>query len=207
MPDKVRVLLVDLYPVTHTAVKAVLEKTNDLRLVASIDNSNQITEFCRIYSPHIILLASNAVASSLLQSLEDLQQYCSQARVLFLLTIDDKVHIPALMEQGAFGFISKRSPDFRLTEAIRAIAEGNNWIDPILLSDIFNLDKAPPSLTEREEAVLKMLVAGKTDKEMAPALHLAERTIRRAIDQLYLKLNTHTRAETAYKAGLLNLLE
>lgn len=206
MPDKIRVLLVDIYAVTDTAVQVVLEKTNDLRLVASIDNSDQIAESCRIYNPHIILLASNAV-TSLRQALEDLPQYCPQAKLLLLLTIDDKVHMPTLLEQGAAGFISKRSPAFRLTEAIRAIAAGNSWIDPTLLGDIFNPETAPPQLTDREKAVLKMLVAGKTDKEMALALKLSERTIRRDIDQLYLKLNTNTRVETTYKAGLLNLLE
>lgn len=206
MTDIIRVLLTDAHLLSHTAVQTTLEKTNDLHLVASVTNINQIEESSRIYCPNIILLASNAVESSLLQSLDDLKQRCPKARVLFLLTIDDKVCISSLMKQGAAGCFSKQSPSTRLPEAIRAIADGNNWIDPILLNSIFSPDPTSTPLTKREKAVLEMLVAGKSDKEIALALTLTDRTIRRDIKRLCHKLGTNTRIQAAFKAGLLKLL-
>lgn len=151
-------------------------------------------------------MASNAIESSSLQLLNDLRQYCPQAKSLFFLTAYDKVCAALLIKQGAAGCISKQSPPPRLLEAIRTIADGDIWVDPALLKSFLNSDSIP-TLTNREKNVLNMLVSGKSDKEMALAINLTDRTVRRDIEHLYLKLNTYTRVETAYKAGLLNLLE
>ena len=89
--------------------------------------------------------------------------------------------------------------------AIRSLVQGKPWFSPSFLKQM--IESETTQLTDEELTLLRLLVAGKTDRQMARRMNLSQRTIRRRINKICEKLGTETRIETVYQVGLRRLLD
>jgi DNA-binding NarL/FixJ family response regulator len=127
------------------------------------------------------------------------------APVLLLARNDHIEHIISGLKAGAVGFVKQTASTKELHDAIVSVAGGNTWCDPKLFRKIMKYLPAfsrstQPSLTKREEDVLRFLRLGKTNKEVAQHLGLAVQTIKVHVSNLLRKTGATNRSNLALYA-------
>ena len=142
---------------------------------------------------------------------------CPQARVLALTRHADPGYLRRMLQAGAQGYVLKQTAGDVLLEAIRTLARGGSHIDPTLAGALmtrnFSRESArgeparPPSLSEREEQVLRLVAWGKSNKEVATSLGMSLGTAKKHRENLQRKLECNSAAELARLAIREGLLE
>ena len=176
---------------------AALARREDFTIVASFGSAEE-------------LLASRVEADVILLDLElpgmsgidALPQLGTPALVLTAYASDEQ--IDAVLRAGARGYLLKGAALDEIERAIRTVARGETYLDPRVASRIVALAHAP-RLSPRERDVLRLVVAGKSNKEIAAALHVAERTVKFHMTSIFNKLGAENRAQAvtiAHERGL-----
>lgn len=126
------------------------------------------------------------------------------ARVLVVTAYDDEEYVRSALEAGASGHLSKAARGRELVDAIRVVAAGGTVVEPIALTHLLERTGARSwggtRLTEREQSVLELLVAGLHNKEVAVRLAISRRTVDRHCDNIYAKLGVGSRTEAVVRA-------
>jgi DNA-binding NarL/FixJ family response regulator len=119
----------------------------------------------------------------------------------------------AALRAGAVGYLLKDVTGDRLVEAVHAAARGESVLQPSVAAKLVARVAASPEpapaagpLSEREREVIRLLAAGRTNRQIAEALFLAEGTVKNHVTALLTKLDAHTRGEAAARARELGLL-
>jgi len=122
-------------------------------------------------------------------------------RVLALSAHSDEKYVRAMMDAGAIGYILKEEAPGAIVAAVQAAAKGEGWFSPSIARQIAAWAKGgpprQPELSEREWAVLRLVARGKTNKEIALALSVAERTVEFHVGNILRKLGLNSRVEAA----------
>jgi len=193
----IRIIVVDDHPVVREGLVAALARREDFSIVASYGSAEE-------------LLASRVEADVILLDLElpgisgidALPKLGTPALVLTAYASDEQ--IDAVLRAGARGYLLKGAAIEEIERAIRTVARGETYIDPRVASRIVSLAHAP-RLSPRERDVLRLVVAGKSNKEIATALHVAERTVKFHMTSIFNKLGAENRAQAvtiAHERGL-----
>jgi DNA-binding NarL/FixJ family response regulator len=123
------------------------------------------------------------------------------ARVLALSAYSDDAHLRAMLEAGAVGYLIKDEAAGAIAEAVRAAAHGEGWFSPAVAARAAAWARGewglPADLTEREAEVLRLVARGKSNKEVARALSVTERTVEFHVSNVLSKLNLVSRVEAA----------
>ncbi len=139
-------------------------------------------------------------------------------RVLALTTFDDDEDVFAALRAGALGYLLKDVSADRLVEAVQAAARGESVLQPSVAAKVVarfaQLDDAPRSrpqplvvpLSDRELDVLRLLADGRSNREIATALFLAEGTVKNHVTNVLGKLGARDRTQAALRARALDLL-
>jgi DNA-binding NarL/FixJ family response regulator len=139
-------------------------------------------------------------------------------RVIVLTTFDDDEEVFDALRAGAVGYLLKDAPSEKLVEAIRAAARGESFLQPSIAAKVVaefsrlspaRVTMSPPliePLSERECEVLRHLANGKSNKEIAAALFLAEGTVKNHMTNILGKLGALDRTQAALKARELGLI-
>jgi DNA-binding NarL/FixJ family response regulator len=114
--------------------------------------------------------------------------------VLVLTAYANDEQIDAVLRAGARGFLLKGAAVDEIERAIRAVAAGQTYLDPKVASRVIALSGAP-RLSEREREVLRHVAAGRSNKEIASALAIAERTVKFHVTAIFNKLGAENRAQ------------
>ncbi len=204
MDQTIRVLLADRHQLLHVGVELIIKNAQDMAYVGGVTTSDDVLHRCCRHQPHVLLIALNVVAGSVIEFIVALRQACADTKLLALLVEGDEACVRTLLASGVNGCVLKSTHPGHLPDAIRCVAQGEIWLGYPLLERLLIAQK-PLATTEllnhRERQILEMLAAEKTDREMAQMLHVGERTIRRLLQNLYLKLGVQSRVGAAYEAG------
>jgi DNA-binding NarL/FixJ family response regulator len=190
-----RIIVVDDHPVVREGLVAALAR--HFEIVAA-------------YGSGEALLASRVEADVILLDLElpgmsgidVLPKLRMPALVLTAYASDEQ--IDAVLRAGARGYLLKGASIEEIERAIRTVARGETYIDPRVASRIVALTNMP-RLSPRERDVLHLIVAGKSNKEIAAALHVTERTVKFHVTSIFNKLGAENRAQAvtiAHERGL-----
>jgi DNA-binding NarL/FixJ family response regulator len=131
-----------------------------------------------------------------------------ECKVLVLTTFDQDEWVFDALRAGAVGYLLKDATGPRLREAVAAAARGESFLQPSVASKVLSewsrlrTSQAPEAspLTEREADVIKLLVRGRSNKEIAAALFLAEGTVKNHVTAIFLKLEVTDRTQAAVRA-------
>lgn len=120
-------------------------------------------------------------------------------------------YVVGLIELGAAGYILKDDPQESLIQAIKIAARGQQWFSPRIMDLLIKAEKWQKphtlhQLTEREKDVLRLLVKGRRNAEIAAELTLTEQTIKNYVRRIYNKLGVNTRVEAVRQTMKQNLL-
>lgn len=181
---RISVLIVDDHAVVRDGLQALLARAPDLQVVGVAANGREAIERARDANPDVVVMDIAMPELDGIEATRRLREKCPQSRVLMLSMHLSSEHVVRALQAGAIGFMLKESAGEEVVEAIRSVAAGRRFLGHQIterLIDGFLRDgvQASPldSLSLRENEVLKLVVEGHTNAEIAGRLALSVKTV------------------------------
>ncbi len=214
MSGKIRVLIADDHAIVREGARHLLSQEPDIEVVGEAANGAQALELARKFVPDIVLMDISMPGMNGLEATRALKAAQPQTNVLVLTMQEGEDYFFRLLNAGASGYVLKGAGSVELLSAIRAVHQGGVYLNPMMTRKVLGdfLKRAEQSesvdpLTPREREVLKLIAAGKTNREIADELVLSLNTVQTHRLHLMEKLNLHNRAELvkyAIRRGLID---
>jgi DNA-binding NarL/FixJ family response regulator len=214
----VRVLLVDDQALFREALGTLLDARPEVEVVGEAGDGHQALERAAALAPDVVLMDLHMPVLDGIAATRRLRVEQPGVRVLALTTFDDDEDVFAALRAGALGYLLKDVSADRLVEAVQAAARGESVLQPSVAAKVVarfaQLDDAPRSrpqplvvpLSDRELDVLRLLADGRSNREIATALFLAEGTVKNHVTNVLGKLGARDRTQAALRARALDLL-
>jgi two-component system NarL family response regulator len=201
------VLLIENQPLVRVGIGAVLAAEPDIEIVGEAATAAEGFTLFISRRPDVIILALRMPDSC---AIDDLRNYFDEdpnARIIVLAERAGDAEISKALKQGAAGYVTKDLEPAELVEAVRAVAAGRKYI-PQKIAGVLSENIGREQLTPTEANVLRMIVGGMSNKEIAFALDVSENTIKTHASNIFGKLDVSDRtsaATTAIKRGLVRV--
>ena len=196
----IRVAVVDDHPHVAIALRALLEKTTDIRLVAEAGRGSEVLALVQHARPHVLLLDLLIEPQfDALSAVRDLRASFPDLRICLLSAHLEPTYVRDLLEAGVCGYILK-DDDYvtRIESIIRDLAAGRLYLSPqaheALAQAMYQVCDRE-LLTDRERDILRLAQRGLPNPQIAQALHLSPGTVRNHLSAIYRKLGVHSRYE------------
>ena len=205
----IRVVVVDDHPVVRDGLSSMLAGQPDIDVVAQAANGREALLQVQRHDPDVVLMDLRMPVLDGVATITELRAHGHRASVLVLTTYDRDEDIVPAIEAGATGYLLKDTPREDLFTAVRAASRGEPTLTPSVASRLMGRMRTPPqTLSPREIAVLELAARGRTNREIARALHVSETTVKTHLLRAYDKLGVSDRTaavDTALERGLLDL--
>ncbi len=214
----IRVLLVDDQALFREGLRTLLSTRPGLDIVGEAANGVEAVDRARALQPQVVLMDLRMPVLGGVEATRRLRAADPRCQVIVLTTFDDDEEVFDALRAGAVGYLLKDAPSEKLVEAIGAAARGESFLQPSIaakvVAEFSRLSPARPAarralvepLSERERDVLRQLANGKSNKEIAAALHLAEGTVKNHMTNVLGKLGVLDRTQAALKAREIGLI-
>lgn len=206
-PPKIRVLIADDHPVVRTGLALMLNYESDMEVVAEASNGQEAVALYGRHRPDVTLMDLRMPEMDGIEAITTIRRESPTARIILLTTYDGDEDIYRALRAGAPAYLLKDAPFSEVLQAIRAVHAGQKHITVEVGAKL--ADRAGhPELTEREMDVLRLLVQGKSNLEIAADLCIAEGTVKFHINHILNKLGVDDRTQAviaALKRGLASL--
>jgi DNA-binding NarL/FixJ family response regulator len=204
--EPIRVLVVDDHPVVRQGLRTFLDLQPDLEVVGEAADGTGCVEEAERLHPDVVLLDLRMPAVDGLAALRGLAERGNPARVLVITSFTDPGAVLPAMRAGASGYVYKDVDPAALATAIRAVHAGHILLNPDVAGLLAAGDApVPAKLTVREREVLAEVARGRSNREIAHALHLSEKTVKTHVSSVLAKLGLADRTQAALyavRAGL-----
>lgn len=213
----IRVLLVDDHQLVRMGLRVLVDREDDMRVVAEADSGRQALAELRRAQVDVMLLDIRMPGMDGLEVLRRLGEdpALREVRVIVVTTFEVDQYVFAALGAGASGFVLKDSAPTEVVHAIRVVAAGEALLSPsvtrLMVSTFAQRWTAPAAvdgmdtLTEREREITAWVATGRSNHEIADALFLSPATVRTHVARAMGKLNARSRAQLvvlAVRAGL-----
>lgn len=202
---KIHLFLVDDHEVVRTGLRMLLSNEEDVQIVGEAGNARDAIDGVGKVKPDVVLMDIGLPDMSGIEATQKIKGLYPKVAVVALTIHEDEEYFFRMLEAGASGYVPKRAAPEELLTAIRSAAKGEIYLYPsmakLLVKDYlaqersmdgaYNLD----GLTDREQEVLKRLVEGENNDEIASVLVISPKTVARHRENIMRKLNLHSRAE------------
>lgn len=202
-----RVLIADDHPVFRSGLRAIVDSSDDMTVVAEAENGTEAVELAAVHEPDLILMDLHMPVLGGIEATRRVLARSPQVRVLVLTMIERDDAVMAAMRAGARGYLVKGSDRDEVLRAVRAVAAGDAIFSPGVadrLADLLTAGpvaaRAFPDLTDREQQVLERLAHGLTNSEIAFELGISLKTVRNNVSNIFTKLEVSGRAQAVAKA-------
>lgn len=207
MAEPTKVLLIENQPLTRLGVRSVIDREDDIELIDETDNADDGFRLFTELTPDVTILGLRFPDSC---SIDDLDNYFianPKARIIVLAEHAGDAEITKALKKGSAGYICKDVSPGELVTAIRTVAAGRKYI-PDDIARILSENLGQEDLTPAESNVLRMIVGGMSNKEIAFALDVSENTVKTHVKNIFDKIGVSDRtsaATTAIKRGLVRV--
>ncbi|HZW02583.1 MAG TPA: response regulator transcription factor [Anaerolineaceae bacterium] len=214
----IRILIADDHQILRAGLKTLLHTDSNLVVVGEATSSDEALEQAQQLKPDIVLMDISMPGSDGLETTRQLIQTLPSTRVLMLTMHEDRTFLQEYLRAGVSGYIIKRAAESELIDAIYAVWRGMIYVHPSLMQALVAPDPKAAhkgqtdmdTLTLRELDILRYLVHGHTNRQIAEALNISVRTVETHRSNLMDKLNLHSRVDLVRYAtdrGLVKLEE
>jgi DNA-binding NarL/FixJ family response regulator len=214
----VRVLLADDQALFREALATLLGARPEVQVVGEAGDGFQALQRSADLRPDVVLMDLHMPVLDGIAATRRLRAEQPEVRVLALTTFDDDEDVFEALRAGALGYLLKDVSSDRLVEGVLAAARGESVLQPSVAARVVarlaQLDAAPRSrpqplvvpLSDRELDVLRLLADGRSNREIAGELFLAEGTVKNHVTNVLAKLGARDRTQAALRARALDLL-
>ena len=205
--NRIRVLIADDHALLRTGVAAVINQQPDMVVVAEAGDGKTALELYIRHVPDIALIDLRMPGLEGVEVIENIREKFPAAKLVILTTYDTDDDIDRGLKAGAKAFLLKDVSSQELVEGIHDVYHGKTIVAPAVATKLAERMTHQP-LTDREMSVLRLVVQGKANKEIANDLFISEGTVKIHLTHLFEKLAVASRTEAiavAVKRGLVRL--
>ena len=207
----IRVFVADAHPIVHKGLKAVFRNSNEIRIVGKGLHYRDLVDYLRSKKVDIVVLEIELPGFEEIRTLRKLKDQYTKVRFLVFTALSEEIYAISALKYGASGFLCKDNPLNKIKDAILKISTGGVYITNELAEYMaFNETGANPralinQLSEREIQVLRLLVNGKRNKEIAISLSISDKTVSTYRSRLMKKLKVKNLVEMLNKLQQIDL--
>jgi len=184
MMTPIRVLLVEDHETVREGLRLLLDSQSDMEVVAEAPDGRAAVEYNERFRPQVIVMDLSMPEMNGLAATQAIKQSHPETAIVALTRHDDAAFVDELKKAGASAYVLKQSASRELLDAVRVAAVGGSYLDAQLrardakaASDDPARGRRPPSVSEREKQVLRMMAVGHSNKEIAEALGITIKTV------------------------------
>ncbi|MER5323957.1 response regulator transcription factor [Streptosporangium roseum] len=205
----IRVLIADDHPVVRQGLRTFLGLQDDLDVVGEAADGAEAVALVESLAPDVLLLDLKMPVLDGLGTLVRLAEHGLSPRVLVLTSVGDREDVAPAMRAGASGFLYKDVDPAALVQAIRAVHGGQVLLAPEAAEAMLSVPALAPApaagryvapLTDRELEVLTLIASGRSNREIARELAVAEKTVKTHVSNVLMKLGVQDRTQAALYA-------
>ncbi|REJ36961.1 MAG: DNA-binding response regulator [Bacillota bacterium] len=205
----IKVVIVDDHEVVRVGLKSLLNRVADLEVVGEAGSAAEAEQVVEQVQPDVVVMDIRMPGGSGIEACRSIRSRWPHIRVIMLTSYSDDEAVIGSVMAGASGYVLKQIGTQELVDAIRRVSRGESLLDPGVTGKILERVRGgsglsgtdgrgtPEALTEQEERILALIAEGKTNREIANALYLSEKTVRNYVSNILAKLQLHNRAEAA----------
>ncbi len=200
MPDPIRVLVVDDHEMVRRGLRTFLDVLDDIDVVGEAANGDECLALVATLRPDVILLDLAMPGMGGVETVRALRAGENPARVLIVTSFTDPAVVVPAVRAGASGIVFKDIEPRDLASAIRSVHAGHVLLPPEVAAALLSTSVATDrlaALTAREREVLAEIALGRSNREIAKALSLAEKTVKTHVSNVLMKLGVADRTQAA----------
>jgi DNA-binding NarL/FixJ family response regulator len=208
MPSKISVLLVDDHSLVRRGFRRILEDEPDIVVVGEAGDGTDAVRLAHQLKPQVIVMDCALPEMSGLVATRRILETLPETAVLMLSMHSEETWVRQALDAGARGYILKSAMELELPVAVRKVAAGELVLDPAVSRPVALKGERKAALTPRELEILQLIVAGKSNKEIADQLQLSANTVAVHRANIMDALGIHKTAELvvyAIRNGLVNI--
>ena len=195
-----RVLLVDDHEVVRRGLRALLEAQDGIEVVGEVGTAADVVRQVGFNAPDVVVMDVRLPDGSGVEATRRVRQRFPDVAVLILSSFADEEALMSSIEAGASGYLLKRIDTEAIVDAVRAVGAGESLLDPALTDKLFtklrdadHADDLISKLSGQERRILTHLAEGKTNREIADEMYLAEKTVKNYVSNLLAKMGDRRR--------------
>jgi two-component system, NarL family, nitrate/nitrite response regulator NarL len=196
---EIGVIIADHHPVFRDGLRHLVQGDTALKLVAEAADGEQALALTRQLRPDILLLDAQIPKLTATQALEQLAQTPLLVKVLLMSEDMERQQVVRMLHCGARGLILKNSEAPVFTKAIRCVHKGEFWVERDVLTEwarsSAHTSDAKFRLTARELEVIREILSGGSNRDIATKFSISEHTVKRHLTNIYDKVGCSTRLE------------
>ncbi|MFB7219287.1 response regulator [Streptomyces sp. NPDC056227] len=204
MADKIiRVLLVDDHQVVRRGLRTFLEIQDDIEVVGEAADGAEGVARSEELRPDVVLMDIKMPGTDGIEALRKLRELDNPAKVLIVTSFTEQRTVVPALRAGASGYVYKDVDPEALAGAIRSVHAGHVLLQPEVAGALLAQEDGGPgtgrgsTLTEREREVLGLIADGRSNREIARALVLSEKTVKTHVSNILMKLDLADRTQAA----------
>jgi DNA-binding NarL/FixJ family response regulator len=212
---KIRILLIEDNRLLREGLTAMLKKQQDMSVVETVGNGENIMNIMKKHKPEIILLDLGLRNRNSLRLVKLVKKNFSSSKVIMMDLIPLQADVFEFVQAGVSGFMLKDISVKEFLKTIRSVYKGTQILPPNLTGSLFSqivehaINGLQPTsiaesvrMTKRERQVIELIADGNTNKEIAQSLHLSTHTVKSHVHNILEKLSLSTRVQIAKHAHL-----
>jgi DNA-binding NarL/FixJ family response regulator len=199
----IRVLLVDDHQVVRRGLRTFLEVQGDIEVVGEAADGAEGVARTEELRPDVVLMDVKMPGTDGIEALRKLRELANPAKVLIVTSFTEQRTVVPALRAGAAGYVYKDVDPEALAGAIRSVHAGHVLLQPEVANALL-AQEAPTggqgrntSLTDREREVLSLIADGRSNREIARALVLSEKTVKTHVSNILMKLDLADRTQAA----------
>ncbi|MCG0290770.1 response regulator transcription factor [Streptomyces sp. PSAA01] len=201
-PGRIRVLLVDDHQVVRRGLRTFLQVQDDIEVVGEASDGEEGVARAEELRPDVVLMDVKMPGLDGIEALRTLRDLDNPARVLIVTSFTEKRTVVPALRAGAAGYVYKDVDPEALARAIRSVHSGHVLLQPEVALALLSQEEGGGqgrggSLTEREREVLALIADGRSNREIARALVLSEKTVKTHVSNILMKLDLADRTQAA----------
>lgn len=178
MTQKIRILVVDDHPMVAEGIQSILESYDDITVVATLGNGQDVVDQVDTLAPDVILMDLNMPGMGGLTATEMVLERRPDTRILILSMHDSPEYVASALGHGAMGYVLKDVPTEEIRKAIDRVMAGERYLCTGAKGALAPDNTAPAEhLTNREQTILLQLAQGRSNREVAENLAISVRTV------------------------------
>jgi two-component system response regulator NreC len=213
----IRILLADDHRIVHNSLKPLLDKRDDMEVIAVAENGRIAVTLAQDLRPDVVIIDITMPDLNGIEATHQIIAQCPKTKVIALSMHTDRRYVTGALQAGASGYLTKSCSFDELVSAIQIVAANKKYLSPEISGIVIeeSMSSSPTSdslvssiLTMREREVLQLLAEGKTVKQTADHLYLSIKTVHTHRQKIMEKLDIHSIAELtkfAIREGLISL--